>query len=365
MAKPLTFDIPLFSVVIILSLVGLVMVYSASAVIAMENVGNAQFYLFRQLVWLGTGIIVLMTAMKLDYRILSKPWVVYLLVSLSAVFIFLTLFSRQINGTKRWIHFGPVSVQPSEIGKIALIIFISYFLSRKAGEGDRSFVAMIPALSVAGFIMTLVMLQPDFGTAASIGLTVFIMLFLGGMKWRHTIVILLVGCFAAGVLVTTATYRMKRITTFMNPESDPLDAGFQINQSLIAVGTGGISGLGLAEGKQKLFFLPEPHTDFIYSVISEEFGMIGASAVVLCFLFLLWRGTKISFGVRDNFGALLAAGLTLSIVIQAMVNIGVTLSLLPTKGISLPFISYGGSSLVCTLAAAGLILSVSKHADKE
>ncbi len=363
MAKQTTFDIPLFSVTIILSLIGIIMVYSASAVIAMENAGNTQFYLLRQFVWLSIGLAGMIMVMKMDYRIFSRPIVVYGIISVSVILLVMTFFSRQINGTKRWIHFGSLTIQPAEFVKIALIIFVAYYLSRKSDKMDKMMVAYIPAFVIIGTILLLIVNQPDFGTAATLGLTVFILFFLGGMKWRHTLTILFLGLALATLLVMTAGYRMERITTFMNPESDPLGAGFQINQSLIAVGTGGLSGLGLAEGKQKLFFLPEPHTDFIFSVICEEFGFVGAILVIFFFIVLLWRGVKISLRSRDNFGAIMTAGLTLSIVFQAMINIGVAISILPTKGISLPFVSYGGSSLVCTLVAAGLILSVSQHAD--
>lgn len=362
MARQLTFDVILFSTVIVLSLAGLVLVYSSSAVIAMENLGNSLFFLMRQIIWLAIGLTGMTVAMKTDYRILSTPYIVYGLLGLSFLMLAATLFSKPINGTKRWILLGPMSVQPSEFVKIILIVFVAYYLNKNTGKMDRLFRVFFPVMCIAGFYLLLIVIQPDLGTAVTISMVLLLMFFLGGMPWHHSAAIVVAAVLMVSMLIFAADYRMDRIMTFMNPEEEPLGRGFQISQSLIAVGTGGVFGLGLAEGKQKLFFLPEPHTDFIYSVLCEEFGFTGAVIILAGFLIILWRGMKASFNAPDGFGGLLAGGLTLSIVLQAMINIGVSLSLLPTKGISLPFISYGGSSLVCTLVSAGIILSVSQHA---
>jgi cell division protein FtsW len=363
MAKKLSSDLTLFAVTAALLGLGLVMVWSASSVLAQERHGSAYYFLFKQVVWATLGLTVMVAALRIDYRKLRRPTVVYTVVAGTTLLLILVLFLRPVNETHRWIRLGSLSFQPAEMAKLAVILFLAYHIERRGERVNEFLPALFPALLLLGWFAFLVYIQPDLGSAATLVLTGGVMLFLAGVRLRYFAALAVPGLGLLYHLVMGAAYRRDRIEAFLNPWSDARGTGYQIIQSLIAVGTGGVSGVGLMEGRQKLFYLPYPYSDFIYAVIGEELGLLGAAAVVAAFVLVLWRGLRAAWKAPDAFGTFLAAGLTVGIVLQAFINISVVLGLLPTKGIPLPFISAGGSSLVFTLLAVGLVLNVSQHAD--
>jgi cell division protein FtsW len=283
--------------------------------------------------------------------------VIVVVVALIAV-----LFSREINGTRRWFGVAGVGVQPSEFAKVVAVFFTAAVLERRMDRINQVSYALAPIGVLVGVFAGLILLQPDFGTALSLVATVGVMAFVAGLSYRYMVGAALVALPALAVVLMSAEYRRRRLLAFLDPWSDPQGDGFQIIQSLIAVGTGGVSGRGLMGGVQKMFYLPEPHTDFIYAVIAEELGLIGATLIVACFAVIAWRGIHIAMRAPERFGSLLAAGITTMIVLQAFVNISVVLGLMPTKGIPLPFVSAGGSSLLLNLVAMGILLNVSQQA---
>ncbi len=363
MAKKLQSDQGLFAVTAALLGLGLVMVWSASSALAQENHGTPHYFLIRQGLWCALGLCGMAVAMRTDYRKLRDPRCVYGAVIVTTAFLVLVLFLRPVNDTHRWIRLGSLSFQPAEMAKLVVILFLAYHLERKATRVNEFLPSVFPALLLLGWFAFLIYIQPDLGTAATICGVGAVMLFIAGVRLRYFAALAVPGAFVLYRAVMGAAYRRDRIEAFLNPGFDALGAGYQIIQSLIAVGTGGVHGVGLMEGRQKLFYLPYPYSDFIFAVIGEELGLLGAVAVVSAFIFFLWRGVRAAWKAPDRFGTLLAIGLTLEITLQALVNISVVLGLLPTKGIPLPFLSAGGSSLFITLVAVGVILNVSQHGD--
>lgn len=360
MARRLQSDKVLFGTVVALTLFGALMVFSASAVVATDKFGSSSYFLIRQLGWAGAGFVALVVLMYLDYRRLANPVVVFPALALQLVFLVVVLFADRSHNTHRWLHLGSASFQPSEFSKIVLVLFLAYFLEQRLGKVNDVEHTLLPVGVVTGSSMALVMAEPDFGTALAIAMIVAAMLFTAGLRLKYFASVALGAVPVAYWLVFHSTYRHNRVLAFLNPYADPLGKGFQIIQSFIAVGTGGITGVGLMEGKQKLFYLPEPQTDFIFAVVGEELGFIGALALLVAFGIILWRGWRASARCTSEFGRLLAIGLTVMVVGQALVNMSVVLGLLPTKGIPLPLISYGGSSLFVTLAAVGMLLNISQ-----
>ena len=361
MAKKVASDSWLFVVTALLLGGGLVMVWSASSVHAQEQHGNPYHFLVKQVLWACLGLMVMVAAMRTDYRWLRRPGVVYSALGVTAILLVAVFLLPKVNDTHRWIRIGELSFQPAELAKLTVIVFLAYHLERKADRVNDVLACLFPALLLLGWFAFLIYNQPDLGSAATLVVIGMVMLFLAGVQLRYFASL---GALALPLLayaVMTAEYRRDRIEAFLNPWSDARGAGYQIIQSLIAVGTGGLSGTGLMEGKQKAFYLPYPYSDFIFAVIGEELGLIGALAVVAGFLLFLWRGVRAAWNAPDPFGLFLAAGLTLAIVIQAFTNLSVVVGLLPTKGIVLPLISAGGSSLVLTLLSVGLLLNVSQH----
>lgn len=366
MARKLASDRVLFVAVVLLVLSGLVMIYSASAMQIYLPAAGAPafpyFFLVKQgiAVLLGAG---LMTgALLLDYRHLNRPRLVSLGLAILAVALVAVLFRPPINGTRRWIDLGLLSVQPSEFVKLGLVVALAAFLSRHEAEIAHPTRTLLPVAGLLALFAGLVLLQPDFGTAVTYFVIAAAMLFFAGLPLRWFALATLLVVPTLTVYVLSAQYRKERIIAFLHPEADPLGKGFQSLQSLIAVGTGGVTGLGLGEGKQKLFFLPYPYTDFIYAIVGEELGLIGCVAILALFGVVFARGIRAAAGAPDSFGRLLGVGLTVMIVAQALVNISVVLALLPTKGIPLPFLSYGGSALWANLLAVGVLLNLSQHA---
>jgi cell division protein FtsW len=301
-------------------------------------------------------------ALRLDYRTLRRPAVVYSLLVVSTLLLVVVLFLRPVNDTHRWIRLGALSFQPAELAKLAIVVYLAYHVERRA-ERVNELVTLFPALLLLGWLGFLILIQPDLGTAFCLVLTGAVLLYVAGVRFKYFAALAIPAVVVLYAAVMSVPWRRVRITSFIDPWSDPQGAGYQVIQSLIAVGTGGVTGVGLMEGRQKLFYLPYPYSDFIFAVIGEELGMLGALAVVLAFVVLLWRGLKAAWGAPDDFGRFLAAGVTLSIVFQALINVSVVLGLLPTKGIPLPFISAGGSSLVFALVGVGLVANVSQHGD--
>ncbi len=358
MARKLKSDKVLFLATLLLVSVSVVMVYSASAVLAMDDEQPSWFFLLKQAVWAVLGIGLLGAAMRVDYRLLRHPVVTGggLAVSVAAL-VAVYFFGPEINGARRWI-FG---IQPSEFAKVAVIVFVAATLERRTASVDRVVRAFAPTALVTGLVCGLIVIAPDFGTAFTLLMIVGVMVFAAGLPYRHLAGLTVVLAPLLVAFLVSAPYRLERLVAFLDPWADAQDTGYQLIQSLIAVGTGGVLGQGLMAGVQKLFYVPHPHTDFIYAVIAEETGLVGASVVLSCFAVILWRGLDIAATAPDRFGAFLALGITMMVTFQAFFNISVVLGLLPTKGIPLPFVSAGGSSLLINLLAMGILLNVSQH----
>ncbi len=362
MARKLAPDKWLFAATVGLALFGVVMVYSASALIAQKENGNQFHYVLKQGVFVLIGFFVMLLMMQFNYQLLKNRRIVYGLLLLCTIGLFGVFAFSATNGAHRWLKFPGFSLQPSEISKLALILFLAYFLEKRAGEEGDFWRTFLPCGIVTGWLAALIVIEPDFGTAMMLVFIFVIVIFTAGARVVHLAMAAAPALLVAGGLLIFVPWRLKRLVTFLDPWADPQGAGFQVVQSLIAIGSGGIDGLGFAQGKQKMLFLPFAHSDFIFAVVSEELGLVGALTIVLVFALFLWRGIRTALLAPDRFGMLLSLGIVTSIVAQALFNISVVLSLVPTKGIPLPFISYGGSSLVPTLAAVGILLNVSQHA---
>ncbi len=358
-------DRPLFVATLLLVCTSVVMVYSASAVVAMDRFQQPNLFLTKQALWAALGLAVLAIVSRIDYRLYKDDRVVWAVIGAVGLMLALVLFSAPVNGTRRWFGIGGLGIQPSELAKIACVLFTAITLERRAHRINELRYSLMPIGLITGGLMLLILLQPDFGTAVSLLAIVGVMVFAAGLHYRYLIGMALVLAPAVAAILWAEPYRRARLLIFLDPWKDPLGNGFQIIQSLIAVGNGGIEGKGLMAGVQKLFYLPEPHTDFIYAVIAEELGLIGASAVLICFVVITWRGLRVSVRAEDSFGSFVALGLTTMIGVQAFVNISMVLSLLPTKGIPLPLVSNGGSSLLISLLAMGMLLNISQHESAE
>jgi cell division protein FtsW len=361
MARTLKSDKVLFTATLLLVCASVVMVYSASAVVANARFQQPYFFLVRQALWAVLGLAVLTIAMRIDYRTYRNDAIVWAVLGVVGVLLVAVLFSAPVNGTRRWFGVGGLGIQPSEIAKIACVLFTALMLERRMHRIDDIKYSLLPIAIIVSALVGLILLQPDFGTSMSLVLIVGVMIFAAGLSYRYFIGTILVSAPLIYALLMSAPYRRRRLLAFWDPWADPLGDGFQIIQSLIAVGTGGVFGKGLMNGVQKLFYLPEPHTDFIFAVISEELGLIGATGVLICFCVITWRGLRIAMRAEDSFGSFVALGLTTMIAAQAFVNMSVVLSLLPTKGIPLPLVSNGGSSLLINLLGMGMLLNISKH----
>lgn len=360
MAKHLQHDRLLFSTVILLVFFGLVMVFSASAVIAERTNGNSYYFLIRQAAWAAAGLLGMIWLMQRDYQRFRHPAVVFGSVGVVLVALVLVLFLDRTANTHRFFRLGPLSLQPSEFAKLALILFLAYFLETRS-RSVHQWRTLGPAAVVLLLLAGLVLAGRDLGTAAVLVVIATAMLWVAGLRGRYLAFGLASLLPVAALAIWIEPYRFERLFIFLDPWKDPQGKGFQIIQSMIAVGAGGWTGLGLMGSKQKLYYLPAPHTDFIYSVIAEEWGLLGAALVLTAFCVVLWRGVRAALLAPDHFGVYLAAGLTAMLVCQALINMSVALDLLPTKGMPLPLVSYGGSSLVCAMWACGMLLSVGQR----
>ncbi|MGA7751486.1 MAG: putative lipid II flippase FtsW [Candidatus Sulfotelmatobacter sp.] len=363
MAKRVSVDRWLFTVTMLLVFLGLVMVFSASAVMARERFGSPYAFLSKQLIWAVAGLVAMVVAMRVDYKKYRQPAIVFSLMGLTTLLLISVFFLDRSHNTHRWIHFGGFSFQPSELAKPVLILFLAYFLESRAKTMDDVRNTLLPAAAPVVVFLGLIVLQPDLGTAIACAGIAACILYVAGMRMRYFGYAFGASLLPLYLLIFHVAWRRDRILAFLNPYADRQKTGFHIIQSLIAVGTGGITGTGLMEGKQKLFYLPEPHTDFIFAVTAEELGLVGAIFVVALFAVFLWRGMRASWRTEDLFGRYLAVGITIMVVLQAFINISVVLGMMPTKGIPLPLVSYGGSSLFVTLACVGVLLNITKQAE--
>lgn len=363
MAKRVSVDRWLFTVTMLLVFVGLVMVFSASAVMARERFGSPYAFLLKQLIWAAAGLIAMVVAMQVDYRRYKHPALVFSFLGITTLLLISVFFLDRSHNTHRWFRVGAFSFQPSELAKPVLILFLAYFLEARTKLMDDWRNTLAPAAAPVLVLLGLIVLQPDLGTAiACAGITACI-LYVAGMRLRYFAYAFGASLVPLYFLIFHVSWRRDRILAFLNPYADRQKTGFHIIQSLIAVGTGGLTGTGLMEGKQKLFYLPEPHTDFIFAVTAEELGLLGALFVVTLFAIFLWRGMRASWRTEDIFGRYLAVGITGMVVLQAFINISVVLGMMPTKGIPLPLVSYGGSSIFVTLACVGVLLNITKQAE--
>jgi cell division protein FtsW len=362
MARKLKSDKLLFTATVLLVCTSVVMVYSASAVVAMEANRDPYMYLFKQGTWALLGLVLVPLMMRIDYRNYRQPAVIWAGLAVVSLALVAVLFGHPINGATRWLGVGGLGVQPSELAKIVVIVFMAALLERRMDRIDEPLYSLLPIGIVLALIVGLILAEPDLGTSVSVVVIAAVMIFAAGINYRYVAGVCLAAIPTLYVLLEFSDYRRRRILAFLNPWADPLGDGFQMIQSMIAVGTGGIFGRGLMAGVQKLFYLPEPHNDFIYSVIAEELGLIGASVILACFCVITWRGLRTALRAPDRFGSFLALGLTTMVAFQAFFNISVVLGILPTKGIPLPFVSYGGSSLLINLLGMGILLNVSQHA---
>jgi len=359
--KNLRFDLWLLVAVVSLTCLGIVMIYSTSSITAGQLMqGESAYFLKKQLLAAGLGVIAMITAMHVNHEKLK--YFVFLLLALSIVLLVLVLvpgIGVEIKGSRRWVDLGPLNFQPSELGRLALVIYLAYSLSKKQEQIKSFTYGLLPYLIISGLMMGLIFVEPDMGGAVTLGIILFVMLFVAGVKLRYLFGMLLLSVPVVFYFIASAQYRWERLLATINPWNYRHDAGWQLVQSFLALGSGGLTGVGLGEGRQKLFYLPDAHTDFIFSVIGEELGFVGIAAVVVLFMIIAVRGGLIALRTDNRFGALLAFGITTMIVVPAFINMAVVMGLLPTKGLVLPFISYGGSALVIYLSAVGVLLNIS------
>jgi cell division protein FtsW len=354
-------DPVLFAAILALVGFGLVMVYSASAVYAAQKFGSATYFLRRDLLWTGIGLSALAVSARVDFARFRR-WSHPLLGLSLALLVAVLFFGVRINGARRWFHLAGASFQPAELAKLALVLYLAQSLAKKA-EKIRSFtVGFVPHMLVCGLMMGLVLKQPDLGTAVILALTTLLMLFIAGAKISYISIAVLAATPVVYQAIVGTPWRMRRMLAYVDPWSYRYDVGYQITESLISIGSGGKTGLGLGDGKQKLFFLPEAHTDYVMAIVGEELGLVGLCAACALAAVVIWRGTRAALRARDPFGCYLGFGITALFALEAVVNLGVVLGALPTKGLPFPLVSFGGSTLVVDLFAFGILLNISRAA---
>ncbi len=355
------YDPVILIAVIVLIGIGLVAVYSASSILAEEKFGDHYYYLRRQIVFCLFGLLLMILAKNINYLFYRK--MVYFFLGSSLILLVLLLVPGvgvKVGGAQRWFRFGLISMQPSEVAKLSLAIFVAYSMSKNVEKMGSFSHGLLPHLVVAALFIILILQQPDLGTAIIIGMWMLILLFIGGVNLGQLLVLVGLITPVAFYLISHTAYRLSRWWAFLNPWEDPHGFGFQIIHSFLAFGSGGLLGVGIGNSKQKLFYLPEPHTDFILAIIAEEIGFIGVSVLLILFAFVVIRGIKIALNAPEVFGTYLAMGISCMLALQVIINMGVVMALLPTKGLTLPFISYGGSSLIVSLTGMGILMNISK-----
>ena len=363
MAKRVGVDKWLYCATLVLVVIGLLMVFSASAVMAKERTGSPYHYVLLQSAWAALGLIAMTLLMKIDYRLYNRPKAVFPAIAITTLLLLAAFLMHDSHGAHRWIRVGPLSFQPSEIAKPVMVLFLAWFLQHRMSSIEDVRGTVLPAVLPSLIFIALLLKEPDLGTALVCAGVTALMLYLAGARIRYFVMGAALASPVMYYMLFHVKFRRDRMLAFVNPEADPRGTGFHILQSLIAVGTGGLHGLGLMEGRQKLFYLPEVQTDFIFANICEELGLIGAVIIVALFVALGYRGLRAAFLSTDPFARFLAFGLTTSILIQAFFNMSVVLALLPTKGIPLPFISSGGTSIFITLAGMGVLLNITREID--
>lgn len=352
-------DLWLLAAVLGLLTIGTVQIFSSSAVYALDKHGDAAYFFKRQLVWVALGLVALWVGATVDYRWLRR-WTYPLLAASVVLLAAVLVAGAEINGARRWFVLGPLSVQPVEIAKLTLIAYLAHSLSRKAEKVKSFTVGFVPHLVVCGFMMALLMKQPDLGSSIILGATTLTLLFIAGARVSYILLSLLAAAPLAYQVIVGTPWRMQRFMAFLNPEAYSDGVAYQVRQAQIAVGSGGLSGEGLGAGKQQLGYMIEGHSDFIMASVGEELGFLGFTAVLALFAIIVWRGARAALHARDPFGTYLALGIAITTGVQAVVNTGVVLGMLPAKGLTLPFVSYGGSSLLVTLFGAGVLLNVAR-----
>jgi cell division protein FtsW len=358
LVRPRGHDLVLFTAVASLVVLGIVMVYSASAVFARQKYLDAGYFLRRDLCYAAVGFLAMYLGARTDYSVYRR--LCYPLLGGAGALLVLVLFvGTRINGATRWLHLGPASFQPAELAKFALWVYLAYSLAKKTEQIKSFTIGFLPHFVVCGLMAALVLKQPDLGTAVVLLATTIVVLFVAGAKLGYILVASLVMLPIGWKIIVGTPWRLRRILAFLDPWQFRRDVGYQISESLISIGSGGVTGVGLGDGKQKLFFLPEAHTDFIAAIIGEELGLLGLCAIMAIFAVVVWRGLRASWLARDSFGRYLAFALTVQFSLQGLVHLGVVMGLLPTKGLTLPFVSYGGTSLVISMFAAGVLLNIS------
>ncbi|MGG7058508.1 stage V sporulation protein E [Clostridium nigeriense] len=359
-------DYGLLCAILVLLFIGIVMVYSSSSYYALyqKNVYNTEFYFYKEITWAIVGIVGMFVTMSIDYHVYKKwtPW----LVLITLAFLVLVLFiGSDINGAVRWIRLGPLSFQPSELAKYVVVLYLALLIDKRKGKINKFKEGTIFYLAVAGVFAGLILLEKNLSITAVVMMVAFIMILVGGAKISHLFSLVPVGLAAGIALIFTQSYRLERLTSFLDPWADMSDNSYQLIQSLYALGSGGIFGVGLGNSRQKALFMPEPHNDFIFAIIGEELGLIGCIVIVLIFMFLVIKGISIAIKSRDNYGFLVAVGIISVIAIQAIINIAVVSGSMPVTGVPMPFISYGGTSLVFNLGAMGILLNISRQSKEE
>jgi cell division protein FtsW len=360
-----SYDLGLLFITFALMGIGLVMLYSSSSIMAQQRFGDSMYFVKKQSLFALMGLAVLILSKNLPYVFYRRLVYVILGMSLlSLIIVLLPQVGHKVGGARRWLRLGPLSLQPAEFAKLGLIIYISYSLAKKKDRLQEFSVGYLPHLLVSAVFIGLVVMQPDLGTAVTFAVLVLLLLFVAGVRLRYLFATGLALLPLLGLAIAQTNYRWQRLLAFLNPWRDPSDTSFQLLHSLLALGSGGPLGVGLGSGQQKLFYLPEPHTDFILAVIGEETGLVGVSTVLLLYALLAYKGIKIALRAPDSYGTYLAFGLTMVIALQALINGAVVMGLLPTKGLPLPLISYGGSSLLTNLIAMGILMNISSQAKK-
>ncbi|SKC78831.1 stage V sporulation protein E [Maledivibacter halophilus] len=366
MAQKKSFDFTLMITVLILVVIGIIMVFSSSQYYSFYNYNQDSYhFLKKNLMWAGIGIVAMLFTMNFNYKGYKRIALPAYIFSIILLVLVITPLGTNLNGAQRWISVGGITIMPSEIAKICGIIFVADTLTRKVKDISNFFKGIIPYLMIIGLYVALILKQPNLSTAITIALIITSMLFVAGMRWLHIMFLGTTGVGMIILMIIAKPYRMRRLVAFLDPFKDPKGDGYQVIQSLFALGSGGLFGVGLGRSVQNKLYIPEPQNDFIFATIGEELGFIGCVTVMLLFLFLIWRGIRIAIHAPDLFSSLLATGITAMIAIQVMINIAVATSSMPVTGIPLPFISFGGNSLAIFMAAVGILLNISKYTEED
>lgn len=362
MTKRKSCDFTLMLTVLLLVVIGIIMVFSSSYAYAYFKMNDGYHFLKRELLWAFVGLLGMFAGMNFDYWKYKKVAIYAYIMSIVLLLLVLTPLGIELNGARRWLGVGGFTIMPGEVAKVCAIIFAASLLSKNPEKMKSFFKGVVPLLVIIGIYGGLILMQPNLSTAVTITFIVFAMMFVTGMKWSHVSFMGLTGVGLLGVMIALEPYRMRRLTGFIDPFADAKDSGYQVIQSLLALGSGGLFGTGLGRSIQKYLYIPEPQNDFIFAIIGEELGFVGCVTIILLYLLLIWRGVRIAINAPDLFSCLLATGITAMVAVQVIINIAVATSSMPVTGIALPFISWGGNSLAIFMTAIGILLNISRYA---